>query len=100
MRDRYGAVYLLPAALAFVGQAILVSATHGGFFPFALAWCVVSVVIALIGSRAARIGVTVLLIPICVLTTFEGGLFMLPAAVSILVIDAVKASAGPSTTAA
>jgi hypothetical protein len=32
--------------------------------------------------------VTVVLIPVCVLTVFEGGLFMLPAVLTLLAIDA------------
>jgi hypothetical protein len=35
-------------------------------------------------------GLTAALIPVCVLATFEGGLFMLPAAMSLLMIDGAQ----------
>jgi len=87
MLGRYGPAYAIPALLAFAGPAVLVGVTHGGFMPFALGWWVVALVIALVSNRRARIAVTAALIALCVLTAFEGGLFMLPAALALLVID-------------
>jgi hypothetical protein len=34
--------------------------------------------------------VTVILIPVCVLTVWEGGFYMLPALVTLLAIDAIE----------
>jgi len=87
MLGRYGPAYAIPALLAFAGPAVLVGVTHGGFLPFALGWWVVACVIALVSNRRARIAATSALMPVCVLTAFEGGLFMLPAALALLVID-------------
>jgi len=99
IRNRYMPVYRLPAALALAGPAFLVVVTHGSFVPLAVGWWILLFVVASIKNRRARIGVTVALIPICVLTTFEGGLFMLPAVVALLVIDTTKATPNPTHTA-
>lgn len=96
MRDRYERVYLWPAVLAFAGPAFLVVATRGNFWPLAVGWWVGSLVVASIKKRGVRIGVTVALLPICVLATFEGGLFMLPAVLALLAIDASNAASTPS----
>jgi hypothetical protein len=99
MRARYTRVYALPAALAFAGPAVLVVATGGDFWPFALGWWVVSLVVASIKSRGIRIAVTVAALPICVLTVFEGGLFMLPAALALLALDASHSASPRKETA-
>jgi hypothetical protein len=87
MLGRYGPASAIPALLAFAGPAVLVGVTHGGFLPFALGWWGVAFIIGLVSNRRARIVATVALIPVCVLTVFEGGLFMLPAALALLLID-------------
>jgi hypothetical protein len=81
-------VYLLPAMLAFAGPALLIVLTHGAFWPLALAWWLCAAVVAVIRNHRWRMIVTVVLIPVCVLTVFEGGLFMLPAVLTLLAIDA------------
>ena len=92
IRNRYAPVYRLPAALAFAGPAVLIIVTRGGFLPLAIAWWVASLAVASITNRSARMGVSAALIPLCSLTTFEGGLFMLPAVVTLLAIDVTKAA--------
>lgn len=81
-------VYLLPAMLAFAGPALLIVLTHGGFWPLALVWWLCAAVVAVIRGHRWRMIVTVVLMPVCVLTVFEGGLFMLPAVLTLLAIDA------------
>ena len=81
-------VYLLPAMLAFAGPALLIVLTHGAFWPLALAWWLCAAMVAVIRNHRWRMIVTVVLIPVCVLTVFEGGLFMLPAVLTLLAIDA------------
>ena len=81
-------VYLLPAMLAFAGPALLIGLTQGAFWPLAIAWWLCAAIVAVIRSHRWRMIVTVVLIPVCVLTTFEGGLFMLPAVLTLLAIDA------------
>jgi len=90
---RYPPIYRVPAVLALAGPAVLIVATRGSFLPFAVAWWAASLAVASIPKHGARIGVAVALIPLCWLTTFEGGLFMLPAVVALLAIDVAKASA-------
>ena len=81
-------VYLLPAILAFAGPALLIVLTHGGFWPVAIAWWLCAALVGVIRNRRWRMIVTVVLIPVCVVTVFEGGLFMLPAVLALLAIDA------------
>lgn len=90
MRNRYSRIYGLPAVLAFVGPVFLVLVTGGGFLPLAIGWWIASLTLACIKSRRTRMGLAVALLPICVLTTFEGGLFMLPAVVALLAIDLTR----------
>ena len=96
MRSGYRPVYLLPAVLALAGPLVLVAATRGGFLPFALGWWGLSLIVASIGKRRVRIGASLLLMPACVLFVFEGGLFMLPAILSMFFIDVASGSASPS----
>jgi hypothetical protein len=67
---------------------LLMVLTQGAFWPLALVWLSCAAVVAAIRNRRWRVIVTVALIPICVLTTFEGGLLMLPAVLALLAIDA------------
>ena len=97
MRRRYEPVYMLPAALALAGPLVAVAITGGGFLPFALPWWGLSLVVGSIGSRKVRIGLSLLLIPLCLLFVFEGGVLMLPAIISLLLIDAVSGLSRPST---
>jgi hypothetical protein len=96
VRNRYTRAHLVPAALAFAGPAFLVVATGGGFWPLAVGWWAVALIVASIKRRRARIGVAIAFLPICVVTTFEGGLFMLPAVIALLAIDARNAASTPA----
>jgi hypothetical protein len=58
-----------------------------------------SLIVASVGSRKVRIGISLLLMPACVLLAFEGGLFMLPAIVSMFFIDVASGPASPSAKA-
>ena len=80
--------YLLPVVLAFAGPVLLIGLTGGAFWPLAIAWWLCAAVVGLIRNQRWRKIVTVVLIPVCVLTVFEGGLFMLPAVLTLLAIDA------------
>lgn len=80
--------YLLPAVLAVSALGLLMVLTQGAFWPLAILWLLCAAVVAVIRNRRRRVIVTVALIPVCVLTTFEGGLLMLPSVVTLLAIDA------------
>ena len=66
-------VYLLPALLAFACPALLIVLTEGAFWPLAIVWWLCAAVVGVIRSRRWRVIVTIVLIPVCVLTLFEGG---------------------------
>jgi hypothetical protein len=82
----------VPAVLAFAGPAFLVAVVGAGFVPFAAAWWAAALAVASIRSRGARIRVCLVLIPVCVLTAFEGGLFVLPAVAAMCAIDVGRGS--------
>ena len=94
MRERHVSAYLVPAVIALVGPLVLIAATDGGFLPFALGWWLLSLVVALIRPRKGRVAAAAALVPLCVLTTFEGGLWMLPAVVALLVVELSRPSGG------
>jgi hypothetical protein len=81
-------VYLLPALLAFAALALLMVLTQGAFWPLAIVWLLCAALVVAIRNRRWRVIVTVVLIPVCVFTTFEGGLLMLPAVLTLLAIEA------------
>jgi hypothetical protein len=99
VRTRYSSIYLVPGVLASAGPAFLVAVTGRGFLPLAVAWWAAAVAVAAVRSGAVRLRVCLALIPICVLTTFEGGLFMLPAVAAMCAIELGRGSARASRSA-
>lgn len=80
---------VLPLALAALGVAVPTVLTEGAFWPFALGWIAAVCAIALL-LRVVRHPVAVA-IPAavgCILFTFEGGLFLLPAVISLALVRA------------
>jgi hypothetical protein len=88
---------VVPAALALAGPALLVLVTRGAFALVALLWWAGALLLARLRPRSRRV-VTVILVPVCVVTAFEGGLFMLPALIALAVIDARLADGQTSST--
>jgi hypothetical protein len=79
--------------LAVVGLGWLLIATGGAFWPFALLWLVaITLVIALrkslASSRFARVALAAVVVVACPILAFEGGLFVLPAALALFAIEA------------
>ena len=83
-------VYLLPVILALAGPAVLIVLTEGSFWPLAIGWWLVAAMVGAVRNRRWRMVVAALLIPVCVVTVFEGGLYVLPALLTLLAIDAIK----------
>ena len=85
-------LYLVPVALAIAGLAIPLAATGGEFLPFALFWLAASIGVAVLLRLFrqvfwARRAVALTIVVACPVFTFEGGLFVVPAAVALLVIE-------------
>ncbi len=86
-------IELIPAALAVAGLAIPLIGSGGAVWPLTAAWAAIVVIFAVwrvrygLGSRAPVVALVVAL-PILVLAGWEGGWWMIPAAVAQLVIDA------------
>jgi len=76
------------AALFVAGEIALLAATGLAIWPLMLGWFGVAVLVVGVSfvfwPPWARILIATLLLPACVFFTFEGGLFFLPAAASLL----------------
>jgi hypothetical protein len=85
MRDRPW----IPAVLAGLGIVGLLAVQGGSGIARALFWVVASLVVAWLwrGSRRPiQWVVAVATLPACIVMTFEGGLFLLPAAIALFVV--------------
>jgi hypothetical protein len=83
----------VPALLWAAGVLILPLLTAGEAWPLALGWAAAGLLLlalwrALAGRPRARAITSAALIPVLVLLTFEGGLFLIPAAVAGIVVSA------------
>jgi len=76
-------VNALPLALAALGIGAATALTGGAFWPFALAWLGAVAVAALLCRHTRPLAVAIPAAVACVLFAFEGGLFLLPAAISL-----------------
>ena len=87
LRSRYTA----PALLALIGLIAALVLTRGGFWPLAIVWmfgiAALVVLRRLFPSRSAGIVLAAFAIVACPLLTFEGGLFLLPAALALLLVE-------------
>ena len=76
-------------ALFVAGEAAIFVAVGAASWPLLVAWALGALVVALgarlVHGRLQRSVMTGLLLPACVLLVFEGGLFFLPAAVTLFV---------------
>jgi hypothetical protein len=83
----------VPALLWAAGVLVLPLLTAGAAWPLALGWAAAGVLLALAwralaGRPRARAIASGALIPVLILLTFEGGLFLIPAAVAGIVVSA------------
>lgn len=75
------------AGLALAGCLLILVSVGPESWPLVLGWLGASVAIGLAWSRLTqtlRLGLAVSLLPMCVLLTWEGGLFFLPSAVALI----------------
>jgi hypothetical protein len=75
------------AAFALAGCLLIPLSVGPESWPLAAAWLAASLAIGLIWSRLAhafRFGLAVALLPLCILLTWEGGLFFVPSAVALI----------------
>jgi hypothetical protein len=80
-------VKAVPLALAALGIGAATVLTGGAFWPFALAWVAAVGLVALLLRVVHRpIAIAIPAAVACVLFTFEGGLFLLPAAISLSLV--------------
>jgi hypothetical protein len=92
VRPRAPAVWV-PALLWAAGLLALPALTGGAAWPLALGWAAAGAVLSLVwralaARPRARAAAGAAVIPVLVLLTFEGGLFLIPAAVAGIVVSA------------
>jgi hypothetical protein len=92
-------VWIIPAGLAAAGVVAMLVATGGAGWPLAAGWIVVAAAVAWFEyaahTKRARVflpSVAILALPIL---AFEGGFFMLPAAVGLIAAAAVNPEPSP-----
>ena len=74
-------------ALFVAGEVFSLAAVGAESWPLLVGWAVAALLVAgvtrLVRRPALRITLSALLLPACVVTTFEGGLFFVPAAAAL-----------------
>lgn len=78
----------IAAGLAVAGCASVFAAVGLESWPLVLCWLAAAGVIGLIWSRVPpvlRLALALPLLPLCVLLTFEGGLFFVPSVIALIV---------------
>ena len=74
-------------ALFVAGEVFILAAVGAESWPLLVGWAVAALLVAgvtrLVRRPALRITLSALLLPACVVTTFEGGLFFVPAAAAL-----------------
>jgi len=81
------ALVKISVALFVAGEVFILAAVGVESWPVLAGWALVALVVAgvtrLVRRPALRIILSALLLPACVITTFEGGLFFVPAAAAL-----------------
>jgi hypothetical protein len=75
------------AGLALAGCLLIFVAVGPESWPLVVGWLAASLAIGVVWSRltqALRFALAVSLLPICVLLTWEGGLFFVPSAIALI----------------
>jgi len=83
------ALVKVAVALFVAGEVFMLAAVGAESWPLLVGWAVAALVVAgvtrLARRPALRIILVALLLPACVITTFEGGLFFVPAAATLFI---------------
>ena len=79
---------LLPAALALAACLTIFVAVGPESLPLVLLWLAASVLAGAVWARvpALDLALPLALLPICVLLTWEGGLFFVPSVIAMIVV--------------
>jgi hypothetical protein len=78
----------MAAGFALLGCLLILVSVGPQSWPLVLGWLGASLVVSLVWIRlpqALRLALAVTLVPVCVLLTWEGGLFFVPGAVALVV---------------
>jgi hypothetical protein len=94
-------LYAIPGVLAVLGLAVPLAASGGTFWPFTVGWFTATIAVvalsATVGSsRFGRLVLALTVVFACAVLAFEGGFFLLPTALALLVIEARSFVQSPS----
>ena len=89
------------AALVLVGLWVVLALVGTASWPVLLGWvigwlCVAAGLHALADHRWVRLAAACTLVPLCVVLTWEGGLFFLPAAAALVAFEALSLRSPPA----
>jgi hypothetical protein len=79
---------MVAAILAAAGCVVIFAGVGPQSWPFVLGWVAASLVVAIaweILAPALRLALALVLLPACVVLTWEGGLFFVPSAIALVV---------------
>jgi hypothetical protein len=93
-------LYAIPGVLAFLGLAVPLAASGGTFWPFTAGWFTATIAVVALRARVAssrfgRLALALAVVVACPVLAFEGGSFLLPAALALLVIEARSLAQSP-----
>jgi hypothetical protein len=78
----------IAAALAVTGCALIFALVGPGSWPIVAGWLLGSLLVGLLCEQLApslRLALALGLLPVCVLLTWEGGLFFVPSVIALIV---------------
>lgn len=90
LTQRMQARHAVPAVLVAGGAVIIVISVGVEALPLAGGWILAAALAGWLWFRARatlRLGIALALVPVCILLTWEGGLFFLPAALALIAIS-------------
>jgi hypothetical protein len=84
---------LIPVTLAGTGWLTILALVGPGAWPLLVLWLLAIALVTWVWSRVppvVRVALALVLLPLCVLFTWEGGLFFLPAALALFMLEAAS----------
>ncbi len=92
---------LVVSALVLAGLGVVLASVGTASWPLLLGWgagwlVLAAALHALADRHWVRLGAALVLVPLCVVLTFEGGLFFLPAAAALVAFEALGLRSPPA----
>src|SRR5437867_4308905 len=88
-----------PPLLALAACLSILLGVGPGSWPLLVGWLAAIILVATVWEAApvVRVGMAIALIPLCILLTWEGGLFFVPSAAALVILAVVERRPRPAT---